>query len=316
VLFSDNLNFNPGSYFAIQSLTSLPLAAPAWTVPVGYGYRLIASANAPSLVGTSLNMSYLESDVVAGTEGGIGMYYLPAGGTQWQRLATRLDPQVNEISAKTLGPGSYVLMSALDLRAGWNMFSYPWPRPTLPISEGLALVNGAGAYTTLYGYDAGDPADHWKLYDIDAPAWVNDLRELRYSQAYWVRVTTAGQPASTRSLAALNDMLTLPPATYYGRVPALAGLRPAVGERVEARIGGVLCGQATTQIQGGQVVFAINVESATQSANAGCGLDGRAVRFTVGGVPLPQLYGWDNSRPINIDARLKIYLPGFTSGGL
>lgn len=305
VLFSDNLTFNDGAYFAIQSLTNLPLAAPAWTVPVGFGYRLLASANAPSLTGTSLNMSYLESDVVPGTEGGIGMYYLPDGGTAWQRLTTRLDPRVNEVSAAALGPGTYVLMSSAGLRAGWNLLSYPWPTPTIAITEGMKLVGGTGKFTTVYGYDPSDAADPWEVYDIGVPAFVNDLSLLRYGRGYWVRASTGAAAIVADDAALAQAVSPERPATLYGTVAGGTAGRP-----VEARIGSTVCATTTTRSAGGSVVFVFDVPAAGE--RAGCGVSGAVVTVRVNGA----LFGattWEAERPKEVrlgdTANRSIYLP-------
>ena len=47
----------------------------------------------------------------------------------------------------------------------------------------------AGYYTTVYSYERNDPDDRWKVYDVDAPAWVDDLDELVFGQGYWINVT-------------------------------------------------------------------------------------------------------------------------------
>ncbi|NJN16424.1 MAG: VCBS repeat-containing protein [Oscillochloris sp.] len=306
VLFSDNLNFNPGSYFAIQSLTSLPIPAPAWSVPVGFGYRLLASANAPSLIGTSLNMSYLESDVVPGTEGGIGMYYLAEGGTQWQRLVTRLDPRVNEISAAALGPGTYLLMSSTDLRLGWNLLSYPWPEPTVALSDGLALLGGDGAYSTIYGYDPSDSADPWKVYDTEVPNFVNDLSAFRYGRGYWVRATADAVTAGLKQSAGLDQAVSPErPTTFYAIVP-----NGNAGQPVEARIGNTLCATTTTRSADGQVVFVLDVPA--NAERAGCGVRDAVVEVRVNGQAFGAAF-WEGERPQEIrlgdTAERRLFLP-------
>ncbi len=54
----------------------------AWATLVGQAYRLAATANAPSLAGTSLSFSYLGSEVPPGEEQWLKLYFwdgLPGG---------------------------------------------------------------------------------------------------------------------------------------------------------------------------------------------------------------------------------------------
>lgn len=84
-----------------------------------------------------------------------------------------------------------------------------------------------------------------------------------------------------------------PPATYYGAIFAGSGFSPTVGMPVTATIGGTLCGQALTQLDGGQVVYAIHVSSAFTLTT--CGLPGSLVTFFVNGRPMTPNALWDNS---------------------
>jgi hypothetical protein len=60
---------------------------------------------------------------------------------------------------------------------------------------------------------------------------------------------------------------------------ATVGGQPAVKQVVQALIGAVVCGQATSGVNG---AFAMVVNSANQQA--GCGTNGAAVTFRLGGV--------------------------------
>jgi hypothetical protein len=306
VLYGDALNFNPGAFYAIQRLTSLPTDPPTWTSAVGDGYRLLASANAPDLSSASLNMGYLEEDVIPGTEGGIGIYYLPVGGQTWQRLVSRLDTQYNEVSAAARGPGFYVLMSSLNLRTGWNILNYPWAAPT-PVREAMAELNAEEAFTTVYGYEPANSTDPWKVFDIDVPDWVNDLSELRYGVGYWVNILVGSNGQAAAQTQAAN--LPTPPATYYVTLDPALGV--AADSPVEARIGTVVCGSTTTRTVNGQVVFAIDV-LAELEGRIGCGAPGRSVSFHAGETALPYQANWANGRPTNLlaaDAEQRLYLP-------
>lgn len=68
----------------------------------------------------------------------------------------------------------------------WNLLSYP---RTGPISVTVALDPIKNSYTTVYGYNANDTADPWKVYDKNAESWVNDLFNLEFGSG--VRRTRA-----------------------------------------------------------------------------------------------------------------------------
>ena len=71
---------------------------------VGDGYRLIASPNAPSFEGTSLNFRYLGKEVPPGEEIYLSLYHWD--GEVWQKLPTALNLEFNEASAATAGAAS------------------------------------------------------------------------------------------------------------------------------------------------------------------------------------------------------------------
>lgn len=311
ILFGDALEFASGTFFSIQGLADLPVAPPRWTSAVSQGYRLLASAGAPDLRQATISMSYYSSDLIPGTEGGVAIYFLADNATSWLKLDTTLDAEHNEAIAVAQGPGSYALMTTLDLRTGWNLLSYPWPT-TVGVEEGLELINGLGAATTLYGYEEADAADPWKVYDRDVPAWVNDLTKLRYGRGYWVLVEAAANQAAkpANNAADLSATLPVPPATYYAELGAVGAQGvPGVGASVTATIGETVCATTTTRQVGDQIVFVIDVPAATPGQLSGCGTPGRMVKVMVG----KQTFwaDWGNNRPLRIgnSPPAKIYLP-------
>src|SRR5690606_25769150 len=70
---------------------------------------------------------------------------------------------------------------------GWNFVGYPLVVGK-PVTEALKFIEGK--YTTIYGYHASDEEEPWKIYDADAPSWVNDLSELRFAEGYLVNIST------------------------------------------------------------------------------------------------------------------------------
>ena len=71
---------------------------------------------------------------------------------------------------------------------GWDLFSYP-VETSRTITQALTSIDGL--YTTVYWYDGSDPLDPWKVYDVSAPAWVNDLSILQFGEAYWINLLQA-----------------------------------------------------------------------------------------------------------------------------
>jgi len=55
------------------------------------------------------------------------------------------------------------------------------------VSAALAPI--AGWVNMAYGYEAGDTADPWCLYDPLAPAYANDLDTFHPGGAVWLKVS-------------------------------------------------------------------------------------------------------------------------------
>ncbi|MGB0383849.1 MAG: FG-GAP repeat domain-containing protein [Ardenticatenaceae bacterium] len=301
---------------ALQALTTLP-NLPAWLTPVGQGYQV--SLLDSTILRRTISFDYLQRDVPPGYEQTLSIYHLPHGGQSWQRLATDLDSEENQ--AASLMPldaaGIYALFSTVEIAlptAGWNHFGYP-VQATLPVTE--ALLSISGHYTTVYHYD-GSASPQWTVYDVTAPAYVNDLQELSYAQAYWINTS---QPitlslyvgTAEEERHALNPSFA-PPATYYGLIEPdlIEGELPAdAGAVVTAWIDGQLCGQGKTQLEPstGQMVYTVHVWSEAQKA--ACGAAGRRISFQIGSQQLATTARWHNSQlwELPLERSFKLYLP-------
>jgi hypothetical protein len=306
ILYIREEDLAEGEFYALQSTTVLD--PPPWAASVGQAYRLTGTVGAPQLVENAvISIGYLSSEVPAGTEGGIAIYYRAPDGSAWQRLVTRLDSERNEAAAQARGPGIYALMSSVDLQAGWNLFSYPWT-DSQPVTVALERINAQG-YTTVYGYEQNNRSDPWQVYDIDVPTWVNDLAQLRFGQGYWIRIAEQAPAARQQATTpAPTSSVPVPPATYYARLSDLGLPQVPVGTPVLAHVEGMVCGTAETfagSATGNQVVFVVDVPATT-----GCGAPGRSVTFEVGGETLPVSLFWENSRPRDLaGAESRLYLP-------
>ena len=290
-IFGDGLVFNPGEFFALQAVNGLPFQ-PAGTTLVGQGYRLLASAGAPSLLGTSISFYYAGRDVPPGEEAFLSVYFW--NGARWQKLPTTLNTDYNVAVAPTQGAGLYALLSSIEIPLygpGWNPIIYPAQGSKL-VAEALASINDS--YGIVYGTVLTETADPWKVYAVNVPMWVNDLATLDFGKTYWISVTQAITLQVTGNGAARPsnvENLPSPPMTVYGTA--------AVSGTVTAWINGVQCGQGQTQMDNGQIVYTLNIQPDAPGGKLGCGAAGRSVTFKVGSQTMRTTIGWDIDRVRN-----------------
>jgi len=324
IFFTDNpIDFITGTLFAIQGMAGLPPLPPGRTL-VGQGYNLVASPGV-TLPAGSVSVQYLSNDVlVAGAnEADLALYFW--NGLSWTTLDTTLDTYFNLASAPSHGQGVYALMASIKIPLhgpGWNLFAYA-AQQTRPVTQ--ALLSISGYYTTVYGYDTSDPSDPWKVYDVPAPKWVNDLHVLQFGRGYWINVSqsiTLHLASGLSSLSAddapplpQNDML-LPPTTFYGAILDRNDFTPTPGITLTAWVlpDNVVCGQGLTREWDGQIVYVVDVsaDGGPDSPTAGCGVPGRAVHFRMGGQAMFPTATWDNRRLWRVDlspASSQAFLP-------
>ncbi len=313
IYFTRNeITFTVGTLFTVQSMSGLP-DIPSGRTLVGQAYRILASPGA-TLPDGSISLQYYQTDVTNSglTETDLQLYYYD--GAAWQALETIVDSYYNLASSPSSGPGIYALLASIRLPLegpGWNLVAYPL-RETRPVTEALASIDGF--YARVYGYDASDTLDPWKLYDVNVPSWVNDLYDLQFGSGYWISATQpvtayfgglwSNAPQSSLSLG-------LPPATFYGRLLGTQTFRPQPGSIVEAWIDGRLCGQGTARQVGGEIVYAVDVLAA-EGSTSGCGAPGRQVSFQVDGQTLPLSAAWTDARAQRLDlwlGLLRLFLP-------
>ena len=315
LLMGDNLTFTLGQFLLLQTTSSLP-TIPAWATLIGQGYRFTTSPNAPDLTGSALSFNYLDSEVPAGEESGLQIYFRSPTGTAWQPITTTLDTYFNVASIPNQGPGLYAVMSSLvaQLTPGWNMVGYP---SQVARQVPTALAPLAGKYRAVYGYNPSNPANPWELYSPDLPSWVNTPGMcMRFGQGYWIASTSATTETlrfrstldasevtgcTTTSAALTNQSAIapaqalgamLPPATVYGTVTSSESFTATAGQPVVAWIGDTICGQGTTQLVDNQVVYKVTVNAASVEASA-CGLPGREVRLVIGDTTMGN-FAWSN----------------------
>jgi hypothetical protein len=277
---------------------------------VGQAYHVRALADI--LNGATIAFQYLGEAVPAGMEPDLTIYHRNSDGI-WESLPTKLSILDNFASAPLQGPGLYTLLTAYQMpldTAGWNLLWYPCRDP-LPVPAALASIED---HYIIYGYDATDTADPWKVYDETAPPYVNDLTALEFGQGYWIHVP---QPTTVyfgcEAETGVESVASLPPkvpATYYGEVWANEAFTPSPGETVRAWVGATECGQGQTLEVGGQVVYTINV-IAEVGGKPGCGVEGREVAFLVGSQRMLPRAVWNDSQlwDVTLSGSFTRYLP-------
>ncbi|MFP4394570.1 MAG: FG-GAP-like repeat-containing protein [Anaerolineales bacterium] len=295
VLLYGNVMFADGEFYALQKATRLP-DPPAWATVVGDGYYLLASAGAPPLTEiASVNFRFRQQDVPAGEEDFLRLYFWD--GTAWQELATERT-RANEVAAASQGAGLYALMSTLEIplhQAGWNLVAYP-VQETRAVTEALASIEGA--YGLVYGYDATDAADPWKLYQPPQPNgsifWANDLETFTFGRGYWISATRAITWQIKGSESTRAPTIHEPPATYYGVISPTADFTPQAGMAITASAAGRACAFGQTRARDDEVVYVINVGYNPRGGT--CGAAGETVTFTVGSRVMAQSAVWRNPR--------------------
>ncbi|OAI38727.1 hypothetical protein AYO38_09180 [bacterium SCGC AG-212-C10] len=119
--------------------------------------------------------------------------------------------------------------------------------------------------------------------------------------------TFARKQATTGTMAALFVFLALfagvtvvsaqappaPPARFVGTV-SVNGAPAAAGTVIEARVGGASCGTTTVFMNGSEARYSIDVKGADTASAPGCGTDGAAISFIVGGATAAQSGTWRN----------------------
>jgi len=301
-----------GEFLTIQAATG-STQLPAGRVQIGRAYRIAATEGLEATIGeSSISFQYIGEAVPPGMEEDISIYIWEEGQGAWSALPTLLNTYDNFASARLRGSGLYALLTSFRVplyAPGWNLFSYP-VRSSQPVAE--ALVSVSGVYSTVYGFEATDATDPWKVYDVSAPDYVNDLAELEFGHGYWISVTQAisihfGSALDVGGAWAASHFPPQVPATYYGEVRG-----GAPGEPVQAWVGDSLCGQGHTLQVDGTVVYTINVMAAT-GASAGCGEPGRRITFRVGSQRMSPTVAWNDSRlwhvPLSPSSAYQLYLP-------
>jgi subtilisin-like proprotein convertase family protein len=318
----DVLNTNREWSFTLQPATRLPAELP-WATPVGRAYWLATSATITDVGKSSITFEYRASDVPPGEEPFLRLYFWEQDLKKtcdgrpapcWRKLDSKPDLASNLISAPLqgrTGAGLYALLTSIELplQPGWNLIGYPVqtagvPAAARPISDVLASI--AGAYSVVYGYEATDARDPWKIY-APRPDIQNDLAALDFGRGYWLHVTatkaitlhlrgslSAVSTGAAPSAPALAPAMppARPPITFRGHLTATASFAPKAGMAVLARVDGNDCGQGQTYADGRSIAYQITVGGVNGAVANRCGGPGSQVVFYVNGREMAPRAAW------------------------
>ena len=300
--------------FTLQPATRLPAEIP-WATPVGRAYWLAASSNITDTGSSSISFEYLRSDVPAGEEAFVRMYFWDENEDAWRLIKNQKHyPEHNLISAPVERSGLYALFShyEIPLQPGWNLIGYPVQTSNVPtgtrnIPDVLKSIDGQ--YSAVYGYYPCDATDPVKVYGVETASWVNDLAALEFGHGYWINVT-ATEPITLYlkgSFEATGEATTPvcpggqtggvlypPPTTYYGNLTAGAGFSATTGLPVVAHVNGVICGRGVTEPGDDGVRYAVAVDAASPANDWRCGGNEKVVTFEIDGRPLQPPAQWSS----------------------
>lgn len=106
-------------------------------------------------------------------------------------LSALYAPSLAQAPQIPAGPAVKVTLEArlMPLNIGWNLIGHAGR--TAPIE--IALSSIAGRYDMVYGYDAWDEDNPWRIWQAD-PAFAdfNTLFVLERGRGYWVHMTELG----------------------------------------------------------------------------------------------------------------------------
>ena len=333
LLGKDFETFAPGEFYAFQTTAFLP-EPPPWATVVGQSYRLIKSANAPAMKNASLSLTYLRGDVPPGEEQWLTLYFYDeahkaeceqAGKSCWIPLQVTRQLTSSTVVAPVSEPGLYALMSSTELtltNRGWNLIGYPI-HGSRPVSEALASLEDK--YTVVFGYDAKDQMDPWKVFMRDLPSARNDLTALTFGQGYLIQ-TTITTPITLRLRAdsaitsteyangsgtgelSINLLLHPLPAVYYGTIEYEANADAQTpSPTLIAAMNGHPCAEGKTWWEEDSLSYLIKIPAADDQ-HRNCGAAGQVITFAVNGEVMAPTPIWQTSQVAELTlTRVTVY---------
>ena len=182
VVYSKDGFFEDNGVDTLQLRGTVPLLQNhPWLVPVGQSYHVQLDPSITSSRVIALN--YLQRDVPEGYEHTLAVYFLPDGGTSWQRLESNRFVENLIVATLQADNGTYAIMATVALpvlEPGWNLFVYPLP-DSRPITETLASLTGRVGAVVLV-----EPP-----YEIPDESAVTNVEKMEFGHAYWVWLDAA-----------------------------------------------------------------------------------------------------------------------------
>ncbi len=178
-----------------SSAATVPTKATGSDIPLLAGFNLVSIPNEPPNTDPSVVLSAITGQLTA------AFAYDACDAADPWKLYDPADPGASDlatldhtqglwldITVPTVLPvaGAQPATTQIPLCTGWNLIGYPLAQAR-PVPAALASI--AGKYVRVFGFEAGDPADPWEVFDTAVPAWANDLQLMQQGRGYWVLVT-------------------------------------------------------------------------------------------------------------------------------
>ena len=243
-----------GQSFGAASPVSMPLAVAA-SIPLRQGWNLVASPLTPS--------DPAAASVFASIAGLFDVAYAYDAcdtADPWKKYDPKAPAIASDLTIVSAARGLWIKASAdttwivsgttpiqvdISLCAGQNLISYP-SVGSAALPDALAGI--AGKYSKVYAFDSADASDPWKIFDPQAPAFVNDLTALGPTRGYWIDMKTAatltvGSPVGAfpkserailrrrRELLRDGDLLVRPDHSHRELCRCAHGLQPGQARR-------------------------------------------------------------------------------------
>lgn len=203
-----------GAKFDAFELTKDISHAPTWVTPCATPTPSTFTVDVPlkpgaNLVSLPVRPSATTLGQVLGSISGkynkVYGYFAEDSADPWKVWDSSLPSYANDLTEIRVGRGFWLYASqettlrltgqragstSINLVTGANLVGYP-RRSQMALST--ALGSCANSVSKVYGYDATDSADPWKVWDRTLPEYANDLTMLKPGLGYWVY---ASQPCT------------------------------------------------------------------------------------------------------------------------
>ncbi|MCZ7568459.1 MAG: hypothetical protein M5U01_07710 [Ardenticatenaceae bacterium] len=192
-----------GAKFDAFELNTRSYPAPEWLTPC----QTTFSVDVPLKTGANLVSLPVKVDAtdvpsalssISGQYSKIYSYQADDATDPWKVWDQSLPDYANDLQKLEVGRGFWLYATGdttlrltgqrlsattVTLLPGASLIGYP-RRTAMPLTT--ALAGCSGKITKVYGYQADDTGDPWKIWDASLPGYANDLTDLRPGYGYWV----------------------------------------------------------------------------------------------------------------------------------